>query len=82
MAKLHILNTDHPIHAGETIVANCGKEVRNVKQCFIWDETLVGEMITSWPIGTCRQCANLSDRQIKGRHFIYGLQSGTAEIEL
>jgi hypothetical protein len=78
--KLHILNTESPIlRDGLDITVNCKVELRNTSRAFMWDETVVGEMIGSWPLGTCMQCANISDKQAKGRHFIYGLKSGQAE---
>jgi hypothetical protein len=83
--KIHILNTDSPImRDGLDLTANCGIVLRKAKRAFTWDETVVGEMISTWPTSVCRQCANLSDKQNKGRHFIYGLKSGQAsdEVEL
>lgn len=74
--RLHIINTELPISNGVTLKANCGVEVRNVKAAFCWDEITVGEMISAWPQGACKQCCSLSDRQEKGRRFIYAIRSG------
>jgi hypothetical protein len=61
--RLHILNTDNPIiHEGGNITVNCGVTLRNIKRAFSWDETEVGEMISTWPTGACKQCCKSSDR--------------------
>jgi hypothetical protein len=81
--KIHILNTDSPImRDGLDHPVNCGIVLRQAKRAFTWDEIEVGEMISVWPTGTCRQCANLSDRQNKGRKYVYGLVSGRERDEV
>jgi hypothetical protein len=74
--KLHALNTDERIlRDGLDVTANCGAVLRKAKRAFEWDEIVIGEMLGQWPSGMCRQCANLSDRQQGGRHYVYAMVS-------
>jgi hypothetical protein len=74
--KLHALNTDERLLCdGKDVTVNCGVTLRKAKQAFAWDEIVIGEMVSQWPTGMCRQCANLSDRQRGGRHYVYAMVS-------
>jgi hypothetical protein len=72
--KAHLLSSENPIVAGETLPASCGKEISNLKIECVWDTLEVGSQ--SIPLSTILFCGKCVQRlQPSGKRYVYAVTS-------
>ena len=73
--RAHLRDSDSPIVEGNTITANCGKDVPNARIVLMWDAQEVGRCLTIPTRGVCRKCFVIPPTE----RYVYGIVSGMSK---